>query len=83
MIADSIGFPGAWPLVPNVDGLWLLVIIPPMIVVLPVIIRGNQSSSAVMQLQRWISQYIGNSILSKLRTNSANNYPLCLQSLEQ
>ena len=42
---------------------------------LPVIIRGNQSSRAVMQLQGRISQCIGNAILGKLRANGANNYP--------
>ena len=41
---------------------WSLVIIPPMIVVLPVIIRGNQSSCAIVQFQGGISQCIGNII---------------------
>src|SRR5882724_9867128 len=47
----------------------------------PVVIKGNQSSRAIVQLQRWIKQRIGNSILSKLRTYGANNHPLCLDSL--
>ena len=42
----------------------------------PVIIRGNQRSRAVMQFQCRISQCIGNTILSELRANGANNYPL-------
>ena len=40
-----------------------LVIIPPIIVVLPVIIRGNQISCAIVQFQGGISQCIGNAIL--------------------
>ena len=60
---------------------WSLVIIPPIIVCLPVIIRGNQSSSAVVQLQCRISQCIGNTVLSELRTNGANNYPLWFSPL--
>src|SRR5437763_1495854 len=42
--------------------------------VLPVIIRGNQSSRAVIQFQCRISQYIRNTILRELRANRANNY---------
>src|SRR5258708_2536065 len=33
---------------------------------LPVIIRGNQSSSAIVQFQCWILQWIGNSVLTEL-----------------
>src|SRR5437660_49543 len=40
---------------------------------LPVIIRGNQSASAIVQFQCWISQWIGNSVLTELRANGANN----------
>src|SRR5438477_225499 len=48
----------------------------------PVIIRGNQSSSAIVQLQGRIIQCIGNSVLSKLRPNGANNYLLRLGPLD-
>ena len=48
---------------------------------LPVIIRSNQSSSAVMQFQRRISQCIGNTIVAELRANGAQNYPLWLTPL--
>ena len=61
-------------------GTWSAVIIPPIIVA-PVVIRGNQSARAVVQLQCRISQCSGNAILSKLRTYGTNNYPLCLRSL--
>ena len=45
---------------------------------LPVIIRGNQSSCAVVQFQCRISQCIGNIIwrCTELRTNGTNNHPL-------
>src|SRR4029078_6142854 len=43
---------------------------------LPVIIRGNQSSAAIVQLQGGIAQCIGNAILSELGTYGANNHPL-------
>src|SRR5436305_1044131 len=44
----------------------------------PVIIRGNQSSCAIVDLQCWISQRIGNVIWrrTELRANGAYNYPL-------
>ena len=42
----------------------------------PVVIRGNQRSRAVVQLQCRISQCIGNAILSELRAYGTNNYPL-------
>src|SRR5438034_978354 len=41
---------------------------------LPVIIRGNQSSSAIVQFQRWILQWIGNAKLTELRANGADNH---------
>ena len=72
MIADSLGSLGAWPL-SRIRWTWSLVMIPPMIVCLPVIIRGNQSPSAVMQFQRRIGQWIGNTVLSELRTNRTHN----------
>src|SRR5207245_9969232 len=43
---------------------------------LPVIIRGNQSASAIVQFQCWILQWIGNTVLTELRANGADNYPL-------
>src|SRR4029077_20036480 len=43
---------------------------------LPIIVGGNQSSRAVVQLQCRISQCIGNAILCKLRTNGTHNDPL-------
>ena len=46
----------------------------------PVVIRGNQRSSAVIQLQCRISQCIGNAILSKLWANRPNNDPLWWRS---
>ena len=47
-----------------------------MIVVPPVIIRGNQSSRAIVQLQCRISQALGTPYLGELRANGANNYSL-------
>src|SRR5204863_1424497 len=46
----------------------------------PVVIRGNQRSRAVVQLQRRISQCIGNAMLSKLWANRPNNDRLWLRS---
>src|SRR5207249_1846774 len=43
---------------------------------LPVIIGGNQSSIAIVQFQCGISQWIGNAILTELRTNGPNYHPL-------
>src|SRR6266540_3957115 len=48
---------------------------------LPVIIRGNQSSSVVVQLQGRISQRIRKAILTQLRAYGANNQPLCFAPL--
>src|SRR6516165_4033281 len=39
---------------------------------LPVIIRGNQRSSAIVQFQYGISHWIRNAILTELRANGAN-----------
>ena len=50
-------------------------------IVPPVIIRSDQSSHAIVQLQGRISQGIGNTIPSKLGAYGANNYPLYLISL--
>src|SRR4029079_3663195 len=49
---------------------------------LPVIIRGNQSSAAIVQLQGGITQCIGNAILSELRAYGANNHPLWFGALD-
>src|SRR6266404_3835404 len=43
---------------------------------LPVIVRGNQSTAAVVQFQLRISQYVLNAVLSQLWTNGAHDYPL-------
>src|SRR4029077_7878945 len=48
---------------------------------MPVIIRGNQSSPAIVQLQGRIQQRVGNAMLRQLRTNGSNNYSLCLAPL--
>ncbi len=48
---------------------------------LPVIIRGNQSASAIVQFQRRISECIGNAISRELRTNGTHDDPLWLGSL--
>src|SRR5437660_11913012 len=47
---------------------------------LPIIISGNQCSSAIVQFQGRISQCVGNPILSELRANSTHNHPLRLSS---
>src|SRR5436309_855672 len=47
----------------------------------PVVIRGNQSSCAIVQFQRRINKHVGNAILRELRPNRANNYPLWLSPL--
>ncbi len=43
---------------------------------LPVIIRGNQSASAIVQFQCRISECIGNAISRELRTNGTHNHSL-------
>src|SRR6266576_4018127 len=48
---------------------------------LPVIIRGNQRSSAIVQFQCGISHWIRNAILTELRANGANNYPFGSRAL--
>src|SRR5438309_164706 len=48
---------------------------------LPVIVSANQSASAIVQFQCWILQWIGNSVLTELRANGANNHPLWLSAL--
>src|SRR4029077_7134747 len=48
---------------------------------MPVIIRGNQRSRDIVQLQGGIRHCIGNAMLNELRTYRSNNYPLCLGSL--
>jgi len=40
---------------------------------LPIVIRGNQSSSAIVQFQCWISQRIQNVILTELRANGTQS----------
>src|SRR4029453_13362254 len=47
----------------------------------PGVIRGNQSSRAVVQFQGRVSQCLGNAILRELRAYGANNYPLWLGPL--
>src|SRR4029079_7427971 len=42
----------------------------------PVVIRSNQSSSAVVQLQRRISEHIRNAMLGQLRANRSNKDPI-------
>src|SRR5207245_3239678 len=49
---------------------------------LPVIIRGNQSSGAVVQFQRRISQGIRYAILTELRTDGAYDDSLCFCALD-
>src|SRR5438067_1384555 len=41
---------------------------------LPVIVSANQSSSAIVQFQCWILQWIGNAKLTELRANGADNH---------
>src|SRR4029077_7568852 len=48
----------------------------------PIVIRGNQSSRAIMQFQGRISQWIGHRVLSEIRTYGANNYPVWLCALD-
>src|SRR3954471_20441128 len=42
---------------------------PPDDCMLPIIVRGNQSSCAIMQFERGILQRIGNPILTQLRSD--------------
>src|SRR5438105_3493885 len=48
---------------------------------LPVIIGANQSSGAIVQFQCGILQWIGNTVLTELRANSADNHSLWLSPL--
>src|SRR2546429_122892 len=48
---------------------------------LPIIVAANQRSSAVVQFQCGISHWIRNAILTELRANGANNYPLWVSAL--
>ena len=75
MIADSLGSLRRQPGSHDITDL-VLSDDPVNYRVLPVIVGGNQSSSAIVQLQGRISERVRNAILGKLRTNGANNYPL-------
>ena len=79
MIADSKGSPGSVPAGSDVVDL-VSGDNPTDDRRRPAVIRGNQRSSAVMQLQCRISQRIGNAILSKLWANRPNNDSLWLRS---
>ena len=80
MIADSLPSLGAWPLF-RISRHLIAGDNPADDRIMPVIIRGNQSSSAVMQLQCRISQCIGNTIVSKLWANGAHNHSLWFSPL--
>src|SRR5438105_711642 len=45
---------------------------------LPVIIAANQSASPIVQFHCGILQWIGNTVLTELRANSADNHSLWL-----
>src|SRR5882724_2808820 len=47
----------------------------------PVIVRGDQSPSAIMQLQRWIRQWSGHAKLAELGANGPHNHPFWLSPL--
>src|SRR5438093_6103750 len=49
---------------------------------LPIIIAANQSARAVVQFQCWILQWIGNTILTQLRANGADDHSLGLRALD-
>src|SRR5436305_623681 len=49
---------------------------------LPIIIAANQSARAIVQFQGRILQWIGNPILTELRANGADDYPLGLRALD-
>src|SRR5436190_1376135 len=49
---------------------------------LPVIIRSNQSSVAIVQFQCGILQRIGNAKLTELRANGAYDHSLCSRALD-
>src|SRR5438874_1570151 len=48
---------------------------------LPIIIAANQSARAIVQFQCRILQWIGNTVLTELRANSADNHSLWLSPL--
>src|SRR5262249_5702450 len=48
---------------------------------LPVIIRSNQGSVAIVQFQCWVGQWIGNAKLTELRANRTNNHSLWCSAL--
>src|SRR6266853_5186267 len=48
---------------------------------LPVIIRSNQISGAIVQFQCGILQWIGNAELTELRANGAYDHSLCSRAL--
>src|SRR5437870_8148236 len=47
----------------------------------PVIVRGDQNASAIMQLQRWIGQWSGHAKLAELGANGPHNHPFWLSPL--
>src|SRR5947208_1359971 len=49
---------------------------------LPVIIRSNQISGAIVQFQCGILQWIGNAELTELRANGAYDHSLCSRALD-
>src|SRR5439155_14580975 len=49
---------------------------------LPVIIAANQSAGAIVQFQGRILQRIGNTVLTKLRANGADDHSLGLRALD-
>ena len=77
MIADSDGSVGAWPLF-WISATWFRVMIAADYRMLPVIIRADQCSGAVVQFQGGISQCIGNIIWrrTELRAYGTNNHSL-------
>ena len=80
MIADSLPSLGAWPLF-RISRTWSLVMIPPIIVSHQLSFEAIKAPVLVMQLQCRINERIRNAILSELRTNGANNYPLWFGAL--
>src|SRR5947199_8773065 len=49
---------------------------------LPIIIAANQSARTIVQFQGRILQWIGNSKLTELRANGADNYSLWVRALD-
>ena len=84
MIADSLAIARSVAAVPNIADL-VPCDDPADYRMLPVIIRGNQRSRAVVQFQCRISQCIGNVIwrCTELRANGANNDSLWARFLER